>query len=292
MSAQLARQQQALVAALFDHPAQNAINNLASYADTESARGLKTYQSNGHALAQRALQAAYPVTALLLGADSFAILAQALWHRHPPQHGDVAEWGAALPDFVVPDPQLAALLYLADLARLEWAVHQAHRCADVAADPASFAMLAHTPAAGLSLRWAPGLTVLPSRWPVVSLWHAHAQGTPDAAVAQRLRAELAQPLAQTALVWRVGWRVRVEAIGADQAALLHTLGQAPNLGAAVSAWQGAMPYAPSDAQPGADPSDWPSDAAWTQGLAYAVREQVLVALVPRAACADCGKMSA
>ncbi|APW45233.1 putative DNA-binding domain-containing protein [Rhodoferax antarcticus] len=92
----LAAQQQALLASLFDWPPDVAINNLASYADSTWARGLKVYQANGHALAQRALQAAYPVLAQLLGSESFAALAQDFWHQQPPQRGDIGQWGEAL----------------------------------------------------------------------------------------------------------------------------------------------------------------------------------------------------
>ena len=51
----LAQQQQALLQALFDWPAQDAMKNLAHYGMNTGARGLKCYQTNGHVLAQRAL---------------------------------------------------------------------------------------------------------------------------------------------------------------------------------------------------------------------------------------------
>ncbi|NBX20829.1 MAG: hypothetical protein EBR58_05375, partial [Betaproteobacteria bacterium] len=73
----LAQQQQALVAALFDWPAENAMKNIAARAMDPGARGLKAYQSNAHALAERALQAAYPVLTQLLGVESMGDLARA-----------------------------------------------------------------------------------------------------------------------------------------------------------------------------------------------------------------------
>lgn len=234
-------------------------------------RGLNAYQSNGHALAQRALQAAYPVTAMLLGSDSFAMLARAFWHRHPPQTGDVAEWGATLANFVTADPQLVDLPYLADLTRLEWAVHQAHRCADVAAAPLSFALLTGTPAHALRPLWAPGLTLLASPWPVVSLWQAHQHGAPDAKVTRRLQAELVRARPQTAVVWRVGWRVKVVALDADTATLLQSLHGAPTLGQAADAWR-----ARTKPRPAVD--DDRLHPRLAQALAPLVRDQILLGL--------------
>ncbi|MBA4175071.1 MAG: hypothetical protein C0505_00690 [Leptothrix sp. (in: Bacteria)] len=96
----------------------------------DPARGLAAYRANAGALAERALAAAYPTLQQLLGADSLAGLARHFWHRHPPQAGDIARGGADLADFIAAAPALADEPYLADLARLEWAVH----CAATAAD--------------------------------------------------------------------------------------------------------------------------------------------------------------
>ena len=126
----LARQQQALLAALFDWPPEDAINNLAAYADMTSTRGIKAYQTNGHVLAERALQAAYPVLAQLVGLESFHALARDFWHTQPPLRGDVAHWGAGLPDFVAHNPQLGDAPYLADVASVEWAMHLASSAPD------------------------------------------------------------------------------------------------------------------------------------------------------------------
>ena len=92
----LAVQQQALLDALLAWPAEDAIQKIATCVIDSRARGLKAYQSNGHALAERALRAAYPVVTQLLGDESFADLARALWHAQPPVRGDIACWGESL----------------------------------------------------------------------------------------------------------------------------------------------------------------------------------------------------
>lgn len=219
--------------------------------DALHERGLRAYRSNGRALAQRALAAAYPVVAQLLGDENFGPVARQLWQDHPPVRGDLAQWGAALPGWIARQPQLhAAEPYLADVARLEWALHQAASAADAAIDAASFGLLqAHDPA-HLSLRCAPGSAVIAAPWPIASIVLAHTQGQPSIeAAGDRLRAGLAE----TALVWRQGLQPRLRTLAADEAALLVALLAGRPLAAAL------------DAAPGLDFAPWLA-AAVQQGL--------------------------
>lgn len=264
----LAMQQQALLAALFDWPIDDAMQNIAGYAYYKRARGLKIYQSNGHALAQRAMQAAYPVLAQLLGVESFAALARTFWHASPPACGDVAQWGAGLPDFVRRSVQLKDEPYLADVAALEWAVHGATHAADATVDAPSFALLADHDPAHLHLQLSPGCVVLTSDWPVVSIWAAHVdQNVSFDAVRQRLQAR--QP--EGALVWRAGLQARVGQISATEQLFLTQLLAGHSLGAAL------------DAEPNVSPSS-EMVAAWdiNAWLAQAVQSGLLLGVQWRA----------
>ena len=124
-----AQRQQALLRVLWrDAPAQA----LSGWMRTpqQVPDGLSAYRANAGAHAERALAAAYPTLQLLLGDESFAALARAHWQADPPLRGDLAQWGAGLPAFIADDAQLASEPYLADMARLDWAVHQAEQAAD------------------------------------------------------------------------------------------------------------------------------------------------------------------
>jgi len=252
----LAAQQQALLDALLAWPKDNAIEKIAIGASKTGARGLKAYQSNGHALAERALKAAYPVVTQLLGAQSLGALARAFWHAQPPRCGDLAQWGDGLPAFLAASAQLAQEPYLADVARVEWALHTIASAADQAADPASFVLLMTQDPAELRLVLAPGCQVLASAWPVASLMSAHLNGRPSLAEAgQRLR----PAVAETALVWRAGLRPAVREARAGEAAFL----------AAVLAGQ-ALAQALNSA-PALDFNDWLAPAVQTQLLLGVVR---------------------
>lgn len=208
----LASQQQALLDALFVWPPDDATNNIAFYTSNTWLRGLKVYQANGHALAERALQAAYPVLTQLLGQESLCALARAFWHAHPPVRGDLAQWGAELPDFVRASEQLVGEPYLADVATVEWALHLSASAANQEADAASFALLMQRDPSELHLRLAPGCAVVQSAWPVASIVGAHLDHSPGhpldlREVGLRLRAAVAE----AAVVWRVDLRPRVRA---------------------------------------------------------------------------------
>ena len=219
----LAAQQEALLQALFAWPAQQAsqhVLTLACGAGSEPQRGLKAYQSNAHALAERALQAAFPVLAQILGANSFADLARAFWHQQPPQRGDIAEWGQALADFVRDSAQLQDVPYLADVALAEWAMHRSQTACDVEADLSSFALLTTHDAAGLVFRLAPGLAALGSSWPLADILLAHLQGSPGFA---EVATALQNRTAQDVVLWRSGYQPQVRQALPGERAFVHAL---------------------------------------------------------------------
>ncbi len=187
---------------------QNALldNIFAKHCNAPS-RGLAAYRANAHASAERALQAAYPVMAQLMGEENFHYLARDFWRRHPPQRGDLAQWGKALPAFLAASDQLADTPYFADVAHIEWALHRCAGAADGAQDMASFTALAQHAPEALSFLIAPGAAVLASPYPAAAVVLAHqSQGNLDHAAALWHAG-----VAQTALVWRQGFvpRLRV-----------------------------------------------------------------------------------
>ena len=228
----LAESQACLLDALFSWPAHGATARLMPLLTDTTMRGLQAYQSNGHMLAERVLGAAYPVVAQLLGPESFADLARALWHAHPPQRGDLGHWGLDLPHFVAASAQLAGEPYLADVARAEWALHRCHSATDVLADLSTLALLtSHDPRA-LMLVLAPGTVPICSPWPVASIVLAHLEGAPALGV---VGAQIRDGLAQDAVVWRGADGARLREALAGEAALLTALCAGADLSSALEA---------------------------------------------------------
>ena len=176
-------------------------------------RGLAAYRANAGALAERALAAAFPTLQQLLGDEAFGHLARAFWQRQPPLAGDMGLWGGELPTFIAAAESLADEPYLADVARLEWAVHEAERAVDVA-PPQGLELLATHDPADLRLHLVPGTAVLASAHPVVSIWQAHRSSHDDRFAP--VRAAFAAGVAENALVVRQAWRAEVRAIDAAE----------------------------------------------------------------------------
>ena len=197
-------------------------------------RGLQAYQAHAGALAERALAAAFPTLQELLSEDSFAHLARAFWRHAPPARGELGSWGEELAAFVAAAPDLADEPYLADVARLEWAVHQAQAAADAELDAASLALLANSEPDQIWLRPKPGTRVLVSAHPVVSIWQAHRQA-PQAGDDRfaAVREAFSTAPAQTALIWRDGWQVQVAALAPADAHLTQALCAGLSLGHAL-----------------------------------------------------------
>lgn len=188
-------EQQALVDALLGRG--NAPATL-----TGAERGLAAYRGNLQALSAQAL--AVPFTRLReeLGEDEFASLAWTFWRHHPPESGDLGQWGGALEAFLA--ERAGEDSGLPDLARLDWALHQAERAADADLDVASLNLLGTTPPEALQLLLRPGVALIAQQ---------------DGPV----------------LVWRRGWRGEWQSLAAAEAAFCAALLRGVNLAEALEA---------------------------------------------------------
>jgi hypothetical protein len=228
----LATQQQAMLQAVFGSWDEAALRGTAAQNDALRVRGLQAYRSNGHALAQRALNAAFPVTAQMLHEENFYALSRAFWHACPPVKGDIAQWGADLADFMAKAPQLIDEPHVPYVARVEWALHVAATAADKHRNPASFALLMEHDPSRLELVTAAGLCVVNSPWPVVSIVNAHV--APELQLehaAQRLRAGIGE----AAVIWRQGFKPVLRDAVPGEPAMLSALLAGQSLAQALDA---------------------------------------------------------
>jgi Putative DNA-binding domain len=216
-----ALRQQQLIRALWRRTGDATLAAWVRESGDHAALAVAAYRGNAAAAADRALAQAFPTVRQLVGDESFAILAKAFWHRCAPLHGDLAQLGAELPGFIEADPQLACEPYLADLARVDWAVHRIEQAADVGGPPPGLQRLASHEPDQIWLVLRPGITVLRSNWPVASIWRAHRSDHADRFAS--VHAALDQGVAEDALVWRDGWRGTVDAVDSAQLAFAQAL---------------------------------------------------------------------
>jgi Putative DNA-binding domain len=231
-----------------------------------AGHGIDAYRGNAMALAERALGAAFPTVQQLIGAPSFAQLARVFWHRHPPRCGDLARYGDGLADWIAADPQLASEPYLADVARVDWAVHTIEQAAEGPAAPTGLSLLAQLDPSQLVLHLRPALALVASRWPVVTIWQAHRSSEVDRFVP--VRRAFASNTPEIALVARPQWRASVGLADEATARFMSTLREGTVLARALDAAGAAFEFEP-----------------W---LHEAVRQQWLQAVAPAAAAPSAG----
>ncbi len=144
-----------------------------------AARGVEVYRNNYRGNLHDTLAGAYPVIRLLVGENFFRLLAKQYIERHPSRSGNLHRYGSGMTEFLSHFEKTQHLVYLPDMARLEWAYHHAYFAEDV---PLFDLNRLATVAAGAypDLRWRlhPSCTLLTSAYPIAAIWHAHQDGAP------------------------------------------------------------------------------------------------------------------
>ena len=95
------------------------------------AQRLAVYRNTFDGNLANALRLSYPAVHRLVGADFFEGAARIFAHQIPTRSAWLDEYGVEFPDFLKHFPPAASLAYLADVARLEWAVARALHAPDV-----------------------------------------------------------------------------------------------------------------------------------------------------------------
>ena len=120
------------------------------------------------------LQATFPVICRLVDERFFRYAADTYIRQHPPEAPCLFEYGAHFPTFLAAFPPCRHLEYLADVPRLDWAMHTAwHAEVRVSIDPAELGGLAPHEVAQLRFQFDPSVTLLHSPWPVDQIWRVH-----------------------------------------------------------------------------------------------------------------------
>jgi hypothetical protein len=123
-----------------------------------------------------ALEATFPVVARLVDPRFFRYAADRFIRQHPPTSPCLSEYGATLPQFLARFEASRHLVYLPDVARLEWAMNAALHAPDVAPLPAE--ALRRAPPVALH----PSVMLLDSPWPIDRIWRQAQHGADDETV--------------------------------------------------------------------------------------------------------------
>lgn len=138
---------------------------------------LALYRHHVFASLTAALEATYPVVCRLVDRRFFGWVADRYIRAHPPAGPCLFEYGGEFPAFLADFQACAHLPWLADVARLEWAMNVALHAPDSApVDPEAWRALGPGALARLTLRLDPSVTLLESAWPVDAIWRANQPG--------------------------------------------------------------------------------------------------------------------
>ncbi len=139
-----------------------------------AAKRIEVHRNNVVASLSAALAETFPVVCRLVDARFFAFAAHEFIRVSPPDDPCVADYGARFSAFLADFPPCRELVYLADVARLEWLLQRAAGAADgTPLDPAGLAGLAAEDAERLTFRFQPSFGYLCSPWPIADIWRAN-----------------------------------------------------------------------------------------------------------------------
>jgi hypothetical protein len=173
--------QSALAAALLD-PEAPTPGAIRSPSGTSRDCRFAVHRNNVAAGLIGALEERFPTVLRLVGPAFFRGMARRYAELEPPRSPILLRYGDTFPRFIENFPPAASVPYLADVARLEFARGVAYHAADAPPlAPCAFADLDEQALAATTARLHPSVTLMSSRFPIVSIWEAH-QRKPEPAL--------------------------------------------------------------------------------------------------------------
>jgi Uncharacterized protein conserved in bacteria len=181
------------------------------------------YRNNVTVSLSDALAEGFPVIVKLVGERFFAAMAREFVRSHPPRSPLMAFYGAEFADWLRDFPPVAALPYLSEVARIEYARREAYHAKDVAPlDPQSLGALSPDALGALHFVPHPAVRMVRTLHPALSIWARNAGAT-----------DWVDAPAGEVLISRPGWDVQISPAPEGTADTLFALAQGMPLGRAL-----------------------------------------------------------
>ena len=172
----LAELQRRMRAALLEGDEEGLLPHLAARGIAAETR-LAVHRNNVVASLTAVLADVFPAVRRLVDERFFAYAAHAFLTGHPPEAARLACYGQGFPDFLADFPPSSELVYLADVARLEWLMHWAgHAPQAKALEPQSLSAIPAEATPRLAFGLIPSLGLIASPWPIDRIWRANRAG--------------------------------------------------------------------------------------------------------------------
>jgi hypothetical protein len=169
--------QSAFARAVIDRDEGRAAEWIAPTPALDAAARIAIYRNNVFGNYRNTLRQVYPVVMALVGGAFFDRAADVYAARYPSRSGDLNDFGGQFADFLAEWLPSAHLVYLGDVAKLEWAMETVFHAAD--APPLDLQALAAVPPDRLSmLRFDlhPANRIVHSAYPILRIWQVNQPG--------------------------------------------------------------------------------------------------------------------
>ena len=197
-------------------------------------RGLKIYQRNLLANAQRALQITFPTVLQLIGKALFNFATKKMLQKTPPAQGDWGLWGDEFPVLLKTLPQLIDYPYVAECAELDLARHKLERAEDRDVKMSSLQLLAELDPDNIEITLSENIEFWSSIFPIVDIYHGHAEAQQDKDDwLLQAKGKLEKKLGQKILLYRPQFKAQLRALKDDEYYFLSLLKEGVTLGRAL-----------------------------------------------------------
>ncbi|MCR4302543.1 MAG: DNA-binding domain-containing protein, partial [Sulfuricaulis sp.] len=137
-------------------------------------RHFQVYRNNVFESLSNALKAVYPVIERLVGEGFFRYAAASYIPVHRPASGNLHDFGGNFAGFLASFPPARELIYLPDVARMEWAMHVSFHAG--VGQPMALENLSSLPVeqyGNLKFRLSPSARLLASAFPILRIWQVN-----------------------------------------------------------------------------------------------------------------------
>jgi Putative DNA-binding domain len=130
-----------------------------------------------------AVAGAFPAVKRIVGDDFFNAMARAYVSAEPPTSPVLMDYGTRFADFIATFEPAASLPYLADVARIERAWHEAYHAAEAdSLGAADLAGIGEAELPALTFVLHPSLRIVRSAYPALTIWRMNTRDGPIAPV--------------------------------------------------------------------------------------------------------------
>lgn len=218
---QLQQLQKLFMTAIFDQDTgsyQQLANYLVEKEQLSQNDQIDIYRNSIFGSLTTALSQIYPVCHKLVGEDFFEYMAAEYIKKQPSCSADLANYGYDFDLFIDKFQAAQSLVYLPDVARLEWAWHRAFHSADhPGLDIAQLSALTREQQSHVIFQLAPEASLIYSAYPVDKIWQSNqSDEEPEEVV------DLSEGVCRL-LVWRKGYDMRIDRLQENEYLFLSAI---------------------------------------------------------------------